>query len=157
MMNTGWIAHHGYAGWNAFGNHRTHPYNRAAPNHQWAPRLALLDDGTGADICVVFDDDISIAFYPRGEGNEIADDAVMLHVTIKVRVEMSPNPDIACERDEWTKDGTFANDDIVQLHDISSPNLEEPDSVGSTTLHQSTTNTTVRDRNVDPTLASGLL
>src|SRR6185312_1872174 len=86
------IADDGRPGRHVLGHHGAHADHRALADCQRLAAAARPQEGAGADIGIVLDDDPAVAAGPRGEGHEIADDAVMSDVSKEVRVEMAADP-----------------------------------------------------------------
>ena len=63
---------------------------------------ALFDHGVGADIGMVMNMNVAVAFDAGREGDEIANDSVMLDIAVEIGVEMLANPDVRGEGDEGT-------------------------------------------------------
>jgi len=87
------------AGCHAFGYHRAHAHHGAPANDQRLARLALLQDGTRANVSMVFNHDIAVAVHARRKGDEIAHHAVVFDITVEIGVEVLANAYIAGQRD----------------------------------------------------------
>src|SRR6185312_14293669 len=69
-----------------------HAHHGALADRQRLAAAARPQEGAGADIGIVFDDDPAVATGPRREGHEIADHAVMSDISKEIRVEMAADP-----------------------------------------------------------------
>lgn len=85
------IANPSFSVWNILGDYGAHPDDCAFADPQGTIFCPLFDDSAGANICMVFDDDISVARDPWREGDEVAYEAVMRNIGLNVAVEESAN------------------------------------------------------------------
>ena len=77
MRRSGRIADYYRAGGHILRHHRPHADDRAAPDAQRLVRRPLFQHRAGPDIDVVLDHRIAVHADARGQGDEVADDAVM--------------------------------------------------------------------------------
>src|SRR5690606_8903904 len=90
----GRVAHDRCTGGYATCNDGAHPDDGAATDYQGLIGLALLDHGVGPDVGMVMNMNVAVALDSRREGDEVADDAVVLDIAVEIGVEMLADADV---------------------------------------------------------------
>ena len=70
------------------GNDCAHAHYGAPANYQGLARLPLLNDSASAYVSMIFDDHIAVALYSWRKSNKVANYAIMLNITVQVRMKM---------------------------------------------------------------------
>ncbi len=85
----------------------------------------MLNDRASTNINMVFNDHISVAHHAWRKSNIVAYYTIVLHIAVKIGVEMLTDADIAGECDKWTECGPFIQFDIVHLHHALGTNFKK--------------------------------
>jgi hypothetical protein len=83
---------------------------------------ALPDNGSRADIRMVADTHVAVARHARSERHEVADNAVVLNVRIKIRLKMRADTDVAGQRHERRDEGSLAYLNGIHANVRNAPN-----------------------------------
>jgi hypothetical protein len=107
------ITNHSRSRLHTFCHDGPHPDYRTTPDDN---RLvsAILDYHSGANIRMVFYNNVSIAHYARSKGHEITNDAIMCNVGINVSMKEAANLRVRSNMREAAENCTIADDVPLQ-------------------------------------------